>query len=58
MSEKVQRRLCAIIGCLGLFFAIGIVGGIDQGAPLGNVVYAFLSMMGSGIAFFVGGFMA
>lgn len=40
-------------GCLLL--AVGIVGGIDQGAPLGNFVYAIGSVIAGFVAFCKGG---
>lgn len=56
MSERSQKNLCAAIGGIGFIFAIGIVGGIEQGAPLGNFVYAFASIIGSFVAFCKGGY--
>lgn len=52
-----KQGLCGAIGCICFIVAIGIVGGIEQGAPLGNFIYAFASAIGGGVAFCKGGFM-
>ena len=45
------------IGFICLIITFGIVGGIEQGAPLGNFVDAFVSLIFSGVAFSKGGLM-
>ena len=57
MSQKAKKELCAAIGGLGWFCAIGFVGGIEYGAPLFNFVYAFASMVVGVLAMDKGGFL-
>lgn len=57
MSKKMKRSICGWVGVIGFLMSVGFVGGIEQGASLGNFVYAFASMIGSGFAFYKGGFM-
>lgn len=52
-----KQTVYGILGLLGFVICVGIVGGIEHGAPLGNFVYAFASIIGSGYAFYKGGLM-
>lgn len=50
-----KQGVCGTIGFMLFVVAVGIVGGIDNGAPLGNFVYAFACVVGSFVAFVKGG---
>jgi len=58
MSNRMKKSICGWVGVIGFILTVGIVGGIDQGASLGNIVFAFASAVGSFVAFSNGGFLA
>lgn len=57
MSTQTKIRICGLVGIIGLVMTIGILGDIDQGGPVGNIVFAFASLIVSFFAFYKGGYM-
>ena len=41
-EEDVKMTRCDIIGGISFLLALGIVGGVEHGAPLRNMVAAFV----------------
>lgn len=45
----MRQKICAIIFAVCFFIALGIVGGIEQGEPLENSIWALLALLVGGI---------
>ena len=50
----MTQKICAWIGATGLILAIGLVGGVECGEPLVNLVYAVISLAVSLGGFIIG----
>ena len=41
MKKQAKKTLCTTVVMIGLFLIVGIIGGVDTGKPLSNVVWCF-----------------
>lgn len=57
MKVKTKKKICGWVGAIGMLIAIGIVGGVETGAPLTNMVLAFVSIGVSAASLYKGGYM-
>lgn len=57
MKVKTKKKICGLVGAACMLIAIGIVGGVETGAPLTNMIWAFVSLCVSCASLYKGGYM-